>query len=271
MNSGITLLTDLYELTMAYGYFKNGMDRRQAVFHLLFRQNPFESGFTIAGGLAPTIDYLRDLKFTADDEAYLASLGLFDRDFLRYLRDMHFECDVDAIAEGSVVFQQEPLIRVRGPLLQAQLVETALLNITNFQTLVATKAARIRLAADGDPILEFGVRRAQGNDGALAASRAAYLGGCVGTSNVLAGKKYGIPVRGTHAHSWVMAFGDEVTAFEAYARVMPDNCLFLVDTYDTLTGVRHAIEVGRKLRASGHEMSGIRLDSGDLAYLSIEA
>ena len=271
MNTGITLLTDLYELTMAYGYWKSGLADRQAVFHLLFRKNPFDSGFAIAGGLAPAIDYLRELRFSNDDIEYLASLNLFERAFLVALRDLRFQCDIDAIPEGSVVFQQEPLVRVRGPLLQAQIVETALLNIINFQTLVATKAARICIAAAGDPVLEFGLRRAQGNDGALAASRAAYLGGCTGTSNTLAGKRYGIPVRGTHAHSWVMAFDDELSAFEEYARVMPGNCLFLVDTYDTLQGVRHAVEVGRKLSASGHDLLGVRLDSGDLAYLSVEA
>ena len=271
MKSGITLLTDLYELTMAYGYWKSAMDRRQAVFHLLFRENPFGSGYSIAGGLGPAIDYLRDLRFSEDDLAYLASLKLFEQRFLDDLRALRFECDVDAVPEGSVVFQQEPLVRVRGPLLQAQIVETALLNIINFQTLIATKAARVRLAAEGDPVLEFGLRRAQGNDGALAASRGAFLGGCVATSNTLAGKEFGIPVKGTHAHSWVMAFDDEMKAFETYAAVMPDNSLFLVDTYNTLEGVRRAAAVGRKLRDSGHELAGIRLDSGDLAYLSIEA
>ena len=271
MKSGISLLTDLYQLTMAYGYWKSGMDRREAVFHLLFRKNPFESGFSIAGGLHPAIEFLRDLQFADDDLSYLESLHLFDKEFLDYLSVLRFECDVDAIAEGSVVFQQEPLVRVRGPLLQAQIVETALLNIINFQTLVATKAARIRLAAGGDPVLEFGLRRAQGNDGALAASRAAYLGGCVGTSNVLAGKEFGIPVRGTHAHSWVMAFDGELEAFETYARILPGNALFLVDTFDTLEGVRHAVQIGHKLRAAGHDLLGVRLDSGDLAYLSVEA
>ena len=211
------------------------------------------------------------LRFTDDDLGYLRSLGLFEQAFLDHLRAMRFVCDVDAIPEGSVVFQREPLVRVRGPILQAQIIETALLNIVNFQTLIATKAARMRLAAEGDAVLEFGLRRAQGNDGAVSASRAAFLGGCVATSNALAGKRFGIPVRGTHAHSWVMAFDSEIEAFEAYARVMPDNCLFLVDTYDTLQGVRNAVAVGRKLRAEGHEMLGVRLDSGDLAYLSVEA
>lgn len=277
MREHIALLTDLYQLTMAFGYWKNGIDRREAVFHLTFRNNPFESGFTVTAGLRPAIEYLQNLRFGAEELDYLRSLKgrdgnpLFEEDFLRYLGSLHFECDVDAIPEGTVVFQNEPLVRVRGPLLQAQIVETTLLNIVNFQTLIATKAARICLAAQGDPVIEFGLRRAQGNEGAMSASRAAYLGGCHDTSNVLAGKELGIPVRGTHAHSWVMAFDDEMDSFEAYARVMPNNALFLVDTYDTLDGVRRAVKVGQKLRAAGHDLVGVRLDSGDLAYLSIEA
>lgn len=277
MRNDIALLTDLYQLTMAFGYFKSGMDRREAVFHLTFRTNPFGSGFTVAGGLKPAIDYLQNLRFGSDALGYLRSVKgrdgnpLFDDGFLGYLGSLRFECDVDAIPEGTVVFQNEPLVRVRGPLLQAQIVETALLNIVNFQTLIATKAARICLAAQGDPVIEFGLRRAQGIDGAMSASRAAYLGGCHGTSNVLAGKELGIPVRGTHAHSWVMAFDDEMEAFETYARVMPNNALFLVDTYDTLDGVRRAVQAGKKLREAGHDLLGVRLDSGDLAYLSIEA
>ena len=184
---------------------------------------------------------------------------------------MRFSCDVDAIPEGTAVFPQEPLLRIQGPILQCQLFETALLNLINFQSLIATKAARVCLAARGEPVLEFGLRRAQGVDGALAASRAAYIGGCAATSNVLAAKLYGIPVRGTHAHSWVMSFDDEREAFRAYAEAMPNNCVFLVDTYNTLEGVRRAVEVGRLLRERGHEMVGIRLDSGDLAWLSVEA
>jgi len=262
---------------MAYGYWKEGIDRRESVFHLAFRKNPFESGFTVAAGLGPAIEYLQNLAFGQSEVDYLASLrardgsALFDGGFFEYLRGLRFECDVDAIPEGTVVFQNEPLLRVRGPLLQAQLVETALLNIVNFQSLIATKAARICLAADGGEVLEFGLRRAQGTDGALAASRAAYVGGVNATSNVLAGFRYGIPVRGTHAHSWVMAFDDEMSAFEAYARSMPNNAVLLVDTYDTLEGVRKAVEIGRRLRAAGHDLLGIRIDSGDLAYLSIEA
>ncbi len=271
------LLTDLYQLTMAYGYWKTGTYRKEAVFHLFFRKAPFGSGYTVAAGLADAVAWLRELRFLPEDLAYLATLTgndgapLFETAFLEYLRDFRFICDVDAVPEGTVVFPQEPLLRVRGPILQGQLVETALLNILNFQTLIATKAARICEAAHGEPVLEFGLRRAQGADGALAASRSAYIGGCAATSNVLAGQIFGIPVRGTHAHSWVMSFAGEEEAFQAYAEAMPNNCVFLVDTYDTLEGVRRAVAIGRRLRERGHEMAGIRLDSGDLAYLSIEA
>ena len=244
---------------------------------MTFRRNPFGGGFTIAAGLATAVDYLQQSRFTADDTAYLAGLTgndgrpLFEPAFLDFLCGMEPACDIDAVPEGTVVFPQEPLVRVRGPLLQAQLLETALLNIINFQTLIATKAARLVLAAQGEPVLEFGLRRAQGIDGALSASRAAYIGGCEATSNVLAGQLFDIPVRGTHAHSWVMCHDDELTAFREYARVMPNNCVFLVDTYDTLEGVRHAVDVGQELRRQGHELIGVRLDSGDLASLSIEA
>ena len=271
------LLTDLYELTMAYGYWTTGNHDREAVFHLFFRNPPFGSGFTVAAGLATVVEYLENLRFDPEDLAYLAELRgndggpLFTPAFLDFLARLQLTVDVDAIAEGTLVFPQEPLLRVTGPLLQAQLLETALLNFVNFQTLVATKAARVVLAARGEPVLEFGLRRAQGIDGALAASRAAYLGGCAATSNVLAGRLFGIPVGGTHAHSWVMCFDDEIEAFRAYAQAMPNNCLFLVDTYDTLEGVRRAIEVGRELRRRGQRLMGIRLDSGDLAWLSIEA
>ncbi len=275
--SSLGLLTDLYQLTMAYGYWKTGNHDRGAVFHLFFREHPFDGGFTVAAGLATVIEYLEGVRFEPEDLAYLARLRgndeqpLFESAFLDYLAPMRLGCDLHGIPEGTVVFPHEPLLRVTGPLLQAQLLETALLNIVNFQTLVATKATRVVLAARGEPVLEFGLRRAQGIDGALAASRAAYLGGCAATSNVLAGRSFGIPVRGTHAHSWVMCFDDELEAFRAYARAMPNNCVFLVDTYDTLAGVRHAIEIGQEMRREGHEMIGIRLDSGDLAWLSIEA
>jgi len=273
----LALLTDLYELTMACAYWKAGIHDRQAVFHLLFRENPFRGGFTLACGLQTAVEYLQQLRFDEADVAYLAEIRgadgqpLFPPAFLEFLGDLRFTCDVDAVPEGTVVFPQEPLVRVTGPLLQGQIVETALLNIINFQTLIATKAARVVMAARSQPVLEFGLRRAQGIDGGLSASRAAYLAGCAGTSNVLAGRLYGIPVKGTHAHSWVMCFDDEPQAFEAYARAMPNNCVFLVDTYDTLEGVRNAVEAGRRLRRQGHEMVGIRLDSGDLAQLSIEA
>jgi nicotinate phosphoribosyltransferase len=273
----LALLTDLYELTMAYGYWKSGTAEKQACFHLSFRRNPFGGGFAVACGLQPAVEYVESLRFREDDLDYLATIQgndgrpLFEAGFLDHLRTLSFCCDLDAVPEGTVVFGQEPLVRVTGPLLVAQLLETPLLNLINFQTLIATKAARLRLAAGDDPILEFGLRRAQGIDGGLAAARAAYAGGCDGTSNVMAGKVYGIPVKGTHAHSWVLSFDSELEAFEAYAAAMPNNCVFLVDTYDSLQGVRHAVEVGRTLREQRHEMIGVRLDSGDLAWLSREA
>jgi nicotinate phosphoribosyltransferase len=275
--TSLALLTDLYQLTMAYGYWKAGTWDHEAVFLLHFRKPPFGSGYTIACGLAPAIEFIERFHYAADDLEYLASLQgndgnpLFQPEFLDFLRNLQLTCDVDAIPEGTAVFQHEPLIRIKGPLLQAQLLETPLLNLINFQTLIATKAARVCLAAQGEPVLEFGLRRAQGIDGAMSAARAAYAGGCAATSNVLAGKHFGIPVKGTHAHSWVLSFDTELEAFDAYARAMPNNCVFLVDTYDTLQGVRQAVEIGRKLRERGHEMVGIRLDSGDLAWLSIEA
>jgi nicotinate phosphoribosyltransferase len=264
------LLTDLYELTMAYGYWKSGKDRDEAAFHLYFRENPFDGGYTIAAGLESVVHFLESLRFTREDLDYLGTLGLFGDDFLRYLGDFRLTCDVDAIPEGTVVFPQEPMARVIGPILEAQIIETALLNMLNFQSLIATKAARIVYAAKGDPVIDFGLRRAQGVDGGHSASRAAYIGGCVGTSNLQAGADFGIPVMGTHAHSWVMAFDSEMEAFDKYAAVMPNNCLFLIDTYNTLQGTARAIEVGRRLRERGHEMIGVRLDSGDLAYLSKE-
>ena len=275
--TSLSLLTDLYQLTMAYGYWKHGKAEQQAAFHLFFRSNPFGGGYVIAAGLEPVLDFIRAYRFTADDGAFLGSITgndgerLFEPAFLDYLALLKLTLDLDAIPEGTVVFPHEPLLRVRGPILQCQLLETALLNIVNFQSLIATKSARIVMAAKGDPILEFGLRRAQGIDGALAASRAAFIGGCTATSNVLAGKRFGIPVKGTHAHSWVMSFDSEPQAFAAYAEAMPNNCVFLVDTYDTLEGVRHAIDVGHQLKRNGHRMVGIRLDSGDLASLSIAA
>jgi nicotinate phosphoribosyltransferase len=271
------LLTDLYELTMAQAYWTQGRERTEAVFHLFFRRNPFGGGFAVACGLERALDFLQGFHFEEADLGYLESLTgndarpLFEPAFLRMLGELRLACDVDAVPEGTVVFPYEPLVRVRGPLLQAQLVETALLNFVNFETLIATKAARVTLAARGDEVIDFGMRRAQGIDGALSASRAAFVGGCSATSNTLAGRLMGLPVRGTHAHSWVMAFDDEPTAFEAWNRAQPNNCVYLVDTYDTLDGVRHAVKAAQALRARGHEAIGIRLDSGDLAYLSIEA
>lgn len=275
--SSVTLLTDLYELTMAYGYWKLGMTERESAFHMTFRKLPFNGGYAVACGLNQAIDHLMNFRFDDGDVGYLASLtgndgrALFDREFLQYLKDLELACDIHAVPEGTVVFPHEPLVRVTGPLLQCQILESALLNMINFQTLIATKAARVCQAAEGDPVMEFGLRRAQGIDGGVSASRAAFVGGCAGTSNVLAGKLYDIPVKGTHAHSWVMVFDDELQSFRGYAEAMPNNCIFLVDTYDTLQGVRHAVTVGRELRDAGHEMLGIRIDSGDLAYLSIEA
>jgi nicotinate phosphoribosyltransferase len=275
--SPLGLLTDLYQLTMAYGYWKLGRAEQEAVFHLFFRTPPFHGGYAIAAGLSPALDFVETFRFDSSDIDYLRSLcgndgaPLFEPDFLSYLAALRLTCDIDAMPEGTAAFGQEPLLRVCGPILQCQLLETALLNLINFQTLVATKASRICFAARGEPVIEFGLRRAQGIDGGLAASRAAYIGGCAATSNVLAGKLYGIPVRGTHAHSWVMSFESEEEAFEGYARALPNNCVFLVDTYDTLEGVRRAILMGRQLRERGHKLVGIRLDSGDLAYLSIAA
>ncbi len=271
------MLTDLYQLTMAYAYWRSGTAELDACFHASFRRNPFDGGFAIACGLEQAVEYLLGMQFTGDDVAYLRTLTgnddlpLFDDEFLAWLQGFRFTCDVDAVPEGTVVFPREPLVRVTGPIVQCQVVETALLNIINFQTLVATKAARVCLAAAGDPVLEFGLRRAQGPDGGLSASRAAYVGGCAGTSNVLAGQRYGIPVGGTHAHSWVMAFDTELEAFMAYAEAMPNNATFLVDTYDSLDGVRNAATAGHWLAERGHRMIGIRIDSGDLAWLSRRA
>lgn len=271
------LLTDLYQLTMAYGYHRAGIADTQACFHLSYRENPFQGGFAIACGLSPVIDYLEGLRYTDEDCAFLAEqtgndgLPLFSAEFLVWLREMRFELDISAIPEGTVVFPGEPLLRVIGPIAQCQLVETPLLNIVNFATLIATKAARVCLAAEGDPVVEFGLRRAQGPDGGISASRAAYIGGCAGTSNTLAAMRFGIPAAGTHAHSWVMAFDSEPEAFEAYVSALPNNATLLVDTYDTLEGVRNAVAAGRLLQERGHRLAGIRIDSGDLAWLSKRA
>jgi nicotinate phosphoribosyltransferase len=262
---------------MACGYWKAGVADHEAVFHVTFRENPFGGQFTVACGLATAIDFLRGFQFTDTELDYLGSQHgndgkpLFDSGFLDYLRTLQLTCDIDAIPEGTLVFPDEPLIRVVGPIAQCQLLETALLNIFNFQSLITTKAARVCLAAEDDPVIEFGLRRSQGVDGGLTAARAAYIGGCAGTSNLQAGQQFGIPVSGTQAHSWIMFFENEREAFKTYAKAMPNNCIFLVDTYDSIDGIRHAIEVATELRRQGHEMIGVRLDSGDGAALSNKA
>jgi len=267
-----SLLTDLYELTMLAGYHEQGMAEKHAVFDLFYRTNPFEGSYAVFAGLEPALDYLEELKFLPGDLEYLRSLGIFKPRFITFLRDFRFRCSVTAPPEGTVVFANEPLITVEGPLAEAQFVETALLNIINFQTLVATKAARVSLAAAGAPVIEFGLRRAHGPDGALSCARAACIGGVRSTSNVQAGMLYDLPVRGTHAHSWVQAFPDELTAFRAYADTFPASSILLVDTYDTLkSGIPNAITVAGELRNRGHELHGVRLDSGDLAFLSRES
>ena len=262
---------------MAYGYFKAGVTDHEAVFHVTFRENPFAGQFTVACGLATAIDFLRAFYFTDTEVDYLGSQRgndgkpLFDSRFLDYLRRLQLNCDVDAVPEGTLVFPNEPLVRIRGPIIECQLLETALLNIFNFPSLIATKAARVCMAAKDDPVIEFGLRRSQGVDGGLTAARAAYIGGCAGTSNLQAGHQFGIPVSGTQAHSWIMFFKNELEAFGTYAEAMPNNCIFLVDTYDSIDGIRHAIEIGSELRKQGHEMIGVRLDSGDAVALSIKA
>ncbi len=266
------LMTDLYELTMLAGYLREEMETQPAVFDLYFRTAPYQGSYAVFAGLQPALDYLSGLRFTPADLAYLERLGLFERRFLDFLRDFRFRGRVTAPREGEIVFPGEPLLTVEGTLAEAQLVETALLNLVNFQTLVATKAARLSVAAGSGEVIEFGLRRAQGPDGALSVARAACIGGVRSTSNVWAGQLFGLPVKGTHAHSWVMAFPDELTAFRAYADAFPAGSVLLVDTYDTLTsGIPHAITVAEELRAKGHELRGIRLDSGDLAWLSREA
>ena len=272
MWSNWALLTDLYQLTMVGGYVEEGKRDQLANFDYFFRRVPDDGGYCVLAGLEDLIKYIKALRFSKEDLSYLEGLGIFSDQVLAYMKDFKFTGDLCAVPEGSVVFPHEPLIRVVAPLPEAQLIETTLLNIMNFQTLIATKAARVCWAAQGDPVIDFGLRRAHGPDGALMASRAAYIGGVQGTSNVLAGRLYGIPVRGTHAHSWVESFPTELESFRAYARVYPDACLLLVDTYDTLqSGVPNAVKVGKELREKGHELRGIRLDSGDLAYLSREA
>ena len=269
----LTLLTDLYELTMMQGYYEQKQNE-VVVLDVFFRQNPCNNGYSVCAGLAQVIDYIKNLNFTYEDVDYLRSLGIFNENFLQYLSGFHFSGDIYAIPEGTVVFPKEPLLKVIAPIMEAQLVETAILNIINHQSLIATKTSRIVFAADGDGIMEFGLRRAQGPDAGLYGARAAMIGGCVGTSNVLAGQLFDVPVMGTHAHSWIMSFPDEYTAFKYYAELYPDNCTLLVDTYDTLkSGVPNAIRVFREFKEAGKPFKkyGIRLDSGDLAYLSKQA
>lgn len=267
----LTLLTDLYELTMMQGYFENEDVNQTVIFDMFYRSNPEGNGYAICAGLEQVIDYIKNLHFTEDEIDYLKSLGIFKPAFLAYLRDFRFTGDIYAIPEGTVIFPREPLVKVIAPIMQAQLIETALLNIINHQSLIATKTARIVRAAQGDGVMEFGCRRAQGPDAAIYGARAAIIAGCVGTSNVLCGQMFHVPVSGTHAHSWIMSFPDELSAFRAYAKLYPDACILLIDTYDTLdSGLPHAIQVFKELREQGihPKRYGIRMDSGDLAYLS---
>jgi nicotinate phosphoribosyltransferase len=268
------LLTDFYQLTMAAGYVKHGMAEQESVFHLFFRRPPFGSSFAVACGTADIPTLIERMTFSEADLAYLRDQKgrderpLFDEAFLRYLSNLNWSVSVDAIPEGTITLGLEPIVRVRGPLLQCQLLETALLTVVNFQTLIATKAARVCRAARGKPVVEFGLRRAQGLDGGLSASRAAYIGGCYGTSNVLAGRLFGIPIRGTHAHSWVMAHESEEEAFRRYANTMPGNTVLLVDTYNTRIGVERAVRIAKEMKTRGQSMAGVRLDSGDLLSLA---
>ena len=271
------LLTDLYELTMAQGYWSQAKVNEVASFTMYFRKNPFEGGYAIACGMASLALIVQNFRFTESQIDYLAGLKagddslLFNPEFLDYLKDLKLSVNIDAVKEGSVVFANDILVRVTGPLLECQILETVLLNCINFQTLIATKASRVCMQAHPNAIAEFGLRRAQGPSGGLWASRASIVGGCVSTSNVLAGQKYGVKVTGTHAHSWIMSFNDEITAFREYAKAMPNNCIFLVDTYDVEQGVKNAITVGLEMKARGDKLIGIRIDSGDLAWLSIKA
>ena len=269
----LTLLTDFYELTMMQGYFKNHTTE-VVIFDAFYRRNPCDGGYAIAAGLDQVIDYIENLSFSPDDISYLRSLNTFDEDFLDYLSTFRFSGDIYAIPEGSVVFPREPLIKVVAPIMEAQLVETAILTIINHQSLIATKASRVCYAAKGNGIMEFGLRRAQGPDAGIYGARAAMIGGCIGTSNVLAGQLFDVPVKGTHAHSWIMSFPDEYTAFKKYAEMYPNACTLLVDTYDTIkSGVPNAIRVFTEMREAGIPLKnyGIRLDSGDLAYMSKKA
>ena len=269
----LTMLTDLYELTMMQGYYFSGNDKK-VVFDVFYRNNPSHSSYAIMAGLEQVITYIKELSFSQEDIAYLRSTGVFQEEFLEFLKDFHFTGDIYAMTEGTVVFPKEPLLKVIAPIMEAQLIETAVLNIINHQSLIATKASRVVYAAKGDGIMEFGLRRAQGPDAGTYGARAAVIGGCIGTSNVLAGELFQVPVKGTHAHSWIMSFPDEYTAFSTYAKLYPSACILLVDTYDTLkSGVPNAIRVFQEMKDSGIPLTnyGIRLDSGDLAYLSKRA
>lgn len=270
----LTLLTDFYELTMMQGYFRNEYANENVIFDAFYRRNPDGNGFSVCCGLEQVIEYIENLRFEKEDIDYLRSTGKFGEDFLEYLSGFRFTGDIYAIPEGRVMFPREPVLKVKAPIMQAQLVETAILNIINHQSLIATKAARVVHAAEGDGVMEFGLRRAQGPDAGIYGARAAVIAGCIGTSNVLAGKLFSVPVMGTNAHSWIMSFEDELTAFREYARIYPDNCILIADTYDTLkSGVPNAIKVFTEMREQGIELKnyGIRLDSGDLAYLSKKA
>lgn len=268
--TNLTLLTDLYELTMMQGYYKSG-NKEIVVFDAFYRENPCGGGYAISCGLDQVIEYIKNLQFSTDDIRYLRSLNIFDEDFLEYLSVFRFSGTIYAIPEGTVIFPREPIVKVVAPIMEAQLVETAILNIINHQSLIATKASRVCYAAQNDGVMEFGLRRAQGPDAGILGARAAVIGGCNGTSNVLAGQYFNIPVKGTHAHSWIMSFPDEYTAFKTYAQMYPNACILLIDTYDTLkSGLPNAIRVFKEMKESGVEMGyfGIRMDSGDLAYLS---
>ncbi len=263
------LFTDFYELTMAQGFWKKNMNN-PCVFDVFFRRNPFDGGFSVFAGIEPLLNELTTFLFSDDDIRFLASLNIFETGFLDYLRDFTFTGDIYSIEEGSIVFPNEPLVRIHAPLIEAQIIEGFVLNKLNFQSLIATKAARVCIASKGSHVMEFGLRRAQGWDGAMSASRAAYIGGASSTSNTLAGKKYGIPVLGTMAHSWIMSFPSELEAFQTYSNMYPNSCTFLLDTYNTLkSGIQNAIIVGKELKKKGYSF-GVRLDSGDMQYLSTE-
>ncbi|WP_028539113.1 nicotinate phosphoribosyltransferase [Paenibacillus sp. J14] len=271
--TGLALHTDKYQINMIYAHWMNGTHLRRTVFEAYFRKLPFGNGYAVFAGLERIVDYIRQLRFTEEDIAYLAKQEEnYKPEFLDLLRNFEFKGTLLSMAEGALCFPNEPLIRVEGTIMETQLIETALLNFMNFQTLIATKASRVKRVAENDVLLEFGTRRAQEADAAIWGARAAYLAGFDGTSNLLAGEIFGIPTRGTHAHSWVQIFDSEQEAFELYAKALPDQVSLLVDTYDTLkSGVPHAIRTGKMLEAAGKRLASIRLDSGDLAYLSIQA